>query len=157
MANDQQLVEYLRRSYVAVDGLWFMKLEEDLGFSGALEYDRRVWSILPKIQARKAKELLNLGNGPEALAQGMALSCQAEEMTADFQQQEGGLEVTVTGCPWVRMLEKSGRLHLAVPVAKAICTVTFAAWAREFGMHFALEEMACEQQHCLLRFSPPSD
>ena len=49
MTRAEQVVEYLRRSYQAVDGLWFMKVEEALGFEAALEADRRVWEILAKI------------------------------------------------------------------------------------------------------------
>ena len=36
--REQQKVAYLRRSYAAVDGLWFVKLEEELGFERALEF-----------------------------------------------------------------------------------------------------------------------
>ena len=35
--DDKQTVEYLRRSYSAVDGLWFMKVEEKRGFEEALD------------------------------------------------------------------------------------------------------------------------
>ena len=50
--QDKVLVEYLRRSYFAVDGLWFMMLEDELSFEKALEMDVKVWGVVPKIQAR---------------------------------------------------------------------------------------------------------
>ncbi|NLE90228.1 MAG: hypothetical protein GX602_04765, partial [Dehalococcoidales bacterium] len=53
--SDRQISQYLQRSYEAVDGLWFMKVEEKLGFDTALEIDGEVWKVLPKIQARMLK------------------------------------------------------------------------------------------------------
>ena len=50
--TEEQKTEYFRRSYTAVDGLWFMKVEERMGFEQALQIDEAVWRILPKIQAR---------------------------------------------------------------------------------------------------------
>ncbi len=60
MHENQALVEYLRRSYTAVDGLWFVMVEEAHDFDHALALDERVWQILPKIQARKAREVLGI-------------------------------------------------------------------------------------------------
>ncbi len=48
--TDQQAAEYFHRSFTAVDGLWFMKVEEKHGFDAALEIDNEVWKVLPKIQ-----------------------------------------------------------------------------------------------------------
>jgi len=41
--SDEQKTEYFRRSYTAVDGLWFMKVEERHGFEEALRLDEAVW------------------------------------------------------------------------------------------------------------------
>ena len=56
--SSQQVAEYFSRSYRAVDGLWFMKVEEKLGFDAALELDNEVWKVMPKIQARMIKQFL---------------------------------------------------------------------------------------------------
>ncbi len=58
--EDKALIEYLRRSYTAVDGLWFVMVEEAYGFQQALELDEQVWEILPKIQARQARQVLGI-------------------------------------------------------------------------------------------------
>ena len=63
----QQIINYFLRSYRAIDGLWFMKVEEQYGFDRALEIDNEVWKVMPKIQARMIKSMLNLNNGPDAL------------------------------------------------------------------------------------------
>jgi hypothetical protein len=53
--SSQQVAEYFNRSYKAVDGLWFMKVEEKYEFDVALELDNEVWKVMPKIQARMIK------------------------------------------------------------------------------------------------------
>ena len=66
-SDDRALVEYLRRAYHAVDGLWFMIVEEAHDFDHALELDERVWAVLAKIQARKAREVTGC-SGNETLS-----------------------------------------------------------------------------------------
>ena len=65
--NDKPKTDYFLRGFTAVDGLWFMKVEEQFGFDKALEIDDAVWKIIPKILARKMKELKKAGNGIDAL------------------------------------------------------------------------------------------
>jgi len=61
--SEEQKLEYFRLSYTAVDGLWFMKVEERMGFEQALQIDEAVWAVLPKIQARALKAMMNLPSG----------------------------------------------------------------------------------------------
>ena len=70
--TDEQKAEYFRRSYTAVDGLWFMKVEEKRGFEEALQLDEAVWKVLPKIQARTIKAMLNLCSGLDGLQEAIA-------------------------------------------------------------------------------------
>ena len=48
------------RDLWAVDGLYFLGIEEDFGTEAATDIDRRVWEIMGKIEARKLKAFLNL-------------------------------------------------------------------------------------------------
>ena len=61
--TEEQKTEYFRRSYTAVDGLWFMKVEERMSFEQALQIDEAVWRVLPKIQARALKAMMDLPAG----------------------------------------------------------------------------------------------
>lgn len=149
----EQQAAYLLRCYTAVDGLWFMKVEEALGsFDRALAIDHAVWSVMPKIQARKTKELLGLDGGLADLRRGLAFSLGVEQYGVTFTEDAQGLTAEVSGCPWVRLLRNSNRLHLAEPIAQSICQATFEIWAREFGAGFRFEEMACGQERCRMRF-----
>ena len=164
--TEYQKSEYFRRSYTAADGLWFMKVEEMRGFEEALEIDRRVWSVLPKIQARTLKAMLKADEGIEGLAQCIAAKHSAEGFSfgAGMDWGEGGedgeeggeegeddrvLRLIISKCPWHELLVKSGRETLSERVGSAICNAEYAAWAAEFGngerrISFSLESQICK-------------
>ncbi len=156
MTEEGILIEYLRRAYHAVDGLWFMMVEEAGSFEEALELDRRVWEILAKLQARKARELMGCsGNTPAELAR-----CFALKLTADGHQFESFIEpaevrFVVHQCPWLELLRKSNRQHLALQVAQTICPLEGRVWCGEFSgeYEFSMPQMACAgAELCEMRF-----
>jgi hypothetical protein len=132
--SNQQVAEYFKRSYVGVDGLWFMKTEERYDFDTALGIDAEVWKIVPKIQARCLKEMTGLKAGLQAL-----FECFAAKLTMEgfvFKTagvQNGHCDFAITGCPWLEKLKKAGREHLASRISGTICPVECEAWATEFG------------------------
>ena len=135
MAGDDNLLEMLRRSYFAVDGLWFVMLEEEDCLERAMEVDERVWEIMPKIQARKARELLGIDGHPTAdLVRCLALKLSAEGHTYERRSTNPQhAEIVVTKCPWRNVLESAGRTHLGPEIADRICSTEAAVWAREFS------------------------
>ena len=48
------------RDMWAVDGFYYMFIEEKYGTEVATEIDRQVWEVMGKIEARKIKKLLNI-------------------------------------------------------------------------------------------------
>lgn len=147
----EQMVEMLRRSYMAVDGLWFVVDEARQGFAEALAADEAVWRVMPKIQARKARELLELSGDPlEDVARclGLKLACEGH----DFQvrRSEGAVELQVNHCTWHDVFEKAQRLHIAKDIAQNICLNEAAGWAQEFGLQseFDLESSLCAGGCC---------
>lgn len=138
MSEDQVLVEYLRRSYHAVDGLWFLQVEEALDFDRALAWDERVWAVLAKLQARKARELLGVTDHslPELVR------CFSLKLTADgfqFAAEVSDSEVRfhLRDCPWRALLQRAQRAHLGARIAEVMCRCEGEAWAREFGGEYA--------------------
>ncbi len=135
-SSDAILVEYLRRAYQAVDGLWFTMVEEQQGFQQALELDRRVWKVLAKIQARKARQLTGCaGNSTAELARCFALKLTADGHRFDMASDDTEVQFVIFACPWLELLRKSGRRHVAATVAQAV----------EFGgYHFSMPRMMCD-------------
>ena len=148
MFDDKAIIEFLRRSYFAVDGLWFIRIEDEHSFEEAIRLDEQVWEILPRIQARKARELLKIEGGTLAdLALGLWLKFAAEgydhcvvERTTDV------LRISVSECPWLSILEKAGRTSKAAEICDSICTRDFSTWAAQFspGINFSLERKLSE-------------
>ena len=155
--EQKTVCEYLRRSYFALDGLWFMMLEEEFSFNKALEIDENVWRVLPKIQARKVKELLGLrGIGLADFLRAIKVKLEAEEY--NYEEKERGtdhVQIIIRECPWYAILKKANREHLAPRIADAICSLEFQVWLKEFGeqLDFGMESRLCTgDPMCLLDF-----
>ncbi len=154
--SEEQKQQYLQRSYTAVDGLWFMMAEEAYEFEKALELDRNVWSVMPKIQARFLKAALGVKEGMPALQQ-----CFTEKMLldgADFTivTTPDGFTIHMTKCPWHETIVKSGREHLSPTIGRTICTTEYAGWAKEFGDDISVEfpdRICAGAVDCIVRFS----
>ncbi len=145
-----QKAEYFRKSYSSVDGLWFMKVEELWGFEEALEIDRRVWSIFPKIQARTLRSMLGAEKGIEGLARCIAAKHSIEGF--EFESEvgaDGSLRLIVSKCPWQELMAKSGRAALSERVSSVICNAEYSTWASEFSdedmrIDFCLKSQICK-------------
>jgi len=48
------------RDMWAVDGLYYLGIEENFGTEAATKIDRKVWEVMGKIEARKLKKLLEI-------------------------------------------------------------------------------------------------
>jgi hypothetical protein len=151
------LAEYLRYVYRAADGLWFVKVEEALGFEQALELDRRVWEVLAKIQARKARELLGcVGHSVEELARCFSLKLMGDGHVFGVSTEGETVRFSVERCPWLELLRKSKREHIALQIAKTICLLEGRVWCAEFGGEYEFEMplMACASgERCEMRFT----
>lgn len=157
--TEKERQEYFHRSYTAVDGLWFMKIEEQLGFEAALKIDEAVWRILPKIQARTLKGMMGLESGLADLQAALSERLEMEGFKFEMRQKEDVLEVTVSRCPWNQIMIKCGRGHLSEQVSNVICWVENEAWANEFSggdggeIGFVREARLCrEEERCRLLF-----
>ncbi len=141
------LVEYLRRSYFVVDGLWFVKTEEAHSFEHALDLDEQVWKVLAKIQARKARDLLGVeGTSLTDFLRVLTVKLEAEQY--GYEVEECGpdrLRLRVDGCPWYDLLEKSGRGHLGPQIADHICRTELEIWGETFDpeIRFELKDQQC--------------
>ena len=156
--NNSPEVEYLRRCFKCVDGLWFVKVEEVHGFDAALDLDQQVWEVMGKIQVRAARKILEASSDDlDSMARCLQLKFQSENYQAVVQQTDSStIEITISACPWLEALKKSNRTHLALPIAEKICVAEYTAWAEEFGkkLYYNPCESACGSgEHCKIRFA----
>lgn len=152
----EQIVEYFHRSYTAVDGLWFMKIENKYGFDAALDSDNEVWKVFPKIQARLLKSLGKTGDGMEALFECLTTKLTLEGCKFEAEKSDSrSFRVTINECPWHNLMVKSGREKLSGKVGTLICNTEYSVWASEFGpgIKFELKDQICESAtSCILQF-----
>ena len=156
--NHKQAAEFYYRSYTTVDGLWFMKVEEKYGFDTALEIDKEVWKVLPKIQARMLKSMGKTGNGMEALVECFTTKLTLDGFTFRIEKtrNDRGFRVIINRCPWHSLMVKSGRENLSEKVGTLICNTEYSTWASEFGDNicFELQDQICKgSEFCILQFS----
>ncbi len=152
--DEKHITEYFRRSYGAIDGLWFIKVEEKFGFDAALQIDKEVWQVLPKIQARMLKPLLKSTGKMEALLESLKfrLNIDGFEFIIQNKTGEDGFNIIVSKCPWFDLMVKSGREALAGKVGEVICSTDYSVWASEFGrdIRFELAKQLCNGSDCCL-------
>jgi len=141
--TDKQIAEYFKRSYAAVDGLWFVKVEEIYGFDTALDIDDEVWKVMPKIQARKLKSMASSTDGLDGLRQCLTTKLTLDGFTFETEQSDDmkSFKITLSECPWHTIMIKSGT---------RICTTEYQVWAAEFGddIKFELGDQICEGYEC---------
>ena len=121
---------------------------EECGFERALELDQRVWEVMAKIQARKARELTgSKGNSPEELARCFSLKLTADGHDFEVSVTSGEVRYLVRSCPWLELMRKSDRQHLAAKVAQTICPTEGRTWCAEFGgqYEFAMPQMGARE------------
>lgn len=157
MENQKVICEYFKRSYFAVDGLWFMMVEKESSFEKALKLDEDVWRVLPKIQARKVKELLELnGIGLKDFLQAIRVKFDAEEYEYEIKRQEDNyIQIAINKCPWYEILKKANREHLSAKIAESICFLELKVWVNEFGSDLIFEPVngrCIDGNACLFNF-----
>lgn len=153
--NDKQIAEFFRRSYTAVDGLWFMKAEEKYGFAAALDLDDEVWKVFPKVQARMLKDMMGMTSGLEALRECFTAKLAIEGFEFDVEKLDGGLKLSISRCPWHDAMVKSGREALSGKVGARICGTEYSLWAAEFGQGIRFKrnsEICTGAERCVLEF-----
>lgn len=154
--HDQKLIaDYLRKCFVSVDGLWFMKVEEDADFEKALDLDIAVWKVLPKIEARTIQELITPGEGIGGLRQALEFKLSAELFHFDLSAlSHDGFALNVCDCPWVCHIKKANREQFLERISESICLVEYRTFAAEFGSDITVEydRNRCRDGCCSFRF-----
>lgn len=153
--TDQQAIEYLHRCYTAVDGLWFMKLEEWRDFETALDLDTAVWKVMPKIQSRTLRTMIPGDGGIDHLRLCIAEKLTLDGFLFDIVDEDDGFVITISRCPWHDFMKKAGREHLSEKIGNRICDAEYGTWAAEFDgdLICSLHERICSGcDTCTIRF-----
>lgn len=154
--NDKQIADFFRRSYTAVDGLWFMKAEERCGFDVALDLDDEVWKIFPKVQARMLRDMGKMASNLDGLRECFTTKLAIEGFRFEVDAAGSSFRVSISRCPWHDAMVKSGREALSGKVGTRVCGTEYSVWAAEFGPGIRFErksEICTGGERCVLEFS----
>jgi hypothetical protein len=176
MLNSRHVKEYLQNSYAKVDGLWFLKIEEQFGFEKALAIDLEVWKVMPKIQARYLKsvpEITEIADSFEMFFECLKIKMKLDNFKINavrdkqdtrnkikdskksanpgsYSEENIVITVTVNNCPWHNLMIKSGRENLSEKIGRVICQNEYSIFASEFdkNIKFDLAERICKGSAC---------
>jgi len=158
LASPQVVSEYLKASYFALDGLWFILTEKKYSQKEALEIDEEVWKILPKIQAREVKELLHITSGGlKNFLRALKVKLEAEGYEYEAKIKDcSHLDLFIWKCPWYALIRKSHREH--IPISD-ICAAELESWMGQFeeGGKVTFKSLLCAgNSRCHLIFAQPT-
>ena len=119
----ETLIEIIRmhsRNWMTLDGLWFSGVEEAFGVEAAMELDIRMWRKGSRTEARRIKQLLDLGPGLDNVIRAIHFMSWAASFGYRVEESEGRALWTCTRCPPQENRLKAG-------LAEFPCRPTFEA------------------------------
>ncbi len=160
--TDKDRAEYFHRSYKTVDGLWFVKTEEQFDFDTALDLDKEVWKVMPKIQARFLKKKFGVDKGIDSLGKCFSKKLELDGFEFEVEKsrsKDAGndrINFVISRCPWHEIMERSNRTRLSEKVGGVICKTEYGVWAPEFGpdikFEFGKKRICQGDPRCILSF-----
>jgi hypothetical protein len=155
---NNKIAEYFKRSFFAIDGLWFLMVEKESSFERALDIDEKAWEIMPKIQSKKLRELYNInGESLKDLIQALKIKLEIEGYNFKIEDVNTNLiNILIHNCPWYTIMKNAKRESFAGKVGERICTIEYQGWADTFNekIKFSLGSQICKKNKiCKLSFT----
>ena len=119
------------RDLWAVDGLYFMGIEEQWGTDAATEVDKNVWAVMGKIEARRLKQFFEYGDGLPDMIHALRFSSWAMDIEdKEYEIREREAMVRNTNC---RVQNTRIRKGLGEFPCKKVRWAFLKAFAQEFN------------------------
>jgi hypothetical protein len=128
------------RNMWAVDGLYYLGIEERFGTEAATEIDAFVWKIMGKIEARKILKLMDLGDDLDSMIKGLKFSGWAMDLDdKEWEEVDDGVLLRTIKCRIQLTRQKDG---LDVFPCKVVRWGFLQAFAKAFNGNI---EVLCNQ------------
>ncbi len=126
----------------AVDGLYYLGIEEQWGTEAATEIDRKVWDVMGKIEARKIKALFNI-NGDDVTS--MIKALQYSGWAMDLEDKEITMEKNKAILRNTKCRVQNTRLQKGLPEfgCKPVRWGFLKSFAKEFNPHIEVKCIVC--------------
>lgn len=129
------------RDLWAVDGLYFLGIEEKWGTDAATEIDKNVWAVMGKIEARHLKKFLGNDDDLPSMMEALRLSCWALDIEEkEYEIGKNEAIVRNTNCRVQNTRIKKG---LGEFPCKKVRWEFLKAFAKEFNPEIRVECIIC--------------
>ncbi|MFX1297424.1 MAG: DUF6125 family protein [Promethearchaeota archaeon] len=130
---DDKFVRLIRSALTAIDGLWFLEVENKFGFDDAFEMDIKVWKRYGPIIIKRIKKVFSIeDNTLESFLRILEVLCAMDG--TQFIIEEKTLDkavIRVQYCPWWENLKRSKREKLVR--CDIVDRDIFPEWAKAFN------------------------
>ena len=128
-----ELIRMYGKTYMAIDGFWYLGVKEHADNELALKVDLWAWDKESRYELKRITAMAGIvGNGIDALFKFLQLVpwMQVTDYRLELESPHRGL-LTVTKCSILKALEKEGQGR-----EKEICTQVDGAVLRKYAAHF---------------------
>ena len=136
------LIGLYSKNWLAMDGVWFQSVENELGMAEAMKHDKNAWSRFTKIEAQRIKEFLKLedNSGIDGLKQALSLRFYANINQDEFIIQGNEMIYRVVECRVQNARRKKGmQFHPCKPVG----VIEYTEFAKVIDDRFECEAISC--------------
>ncbi len=130
---DERLLRLMRSAITAIDGLWFLEVEEKVGFEEAFKIDIKVWKRYGPIIINRIKKALSISsNNLDSFLQVLDYLCAIDGTQFKIKEKSPKLAfLQVIHCPWWENLKRSKRENLVR--CDIVDKEIFPEWAKAFN------------------------
>lgn len=126
-------MELTRSALTAVDGLWFLEVEREMGFKKAFEIDLEVWKRYGRIIIKRIKKSFGIeGEDLDTFLEILELLCSIDgtqfEIIEKFEKEA---VLSIKFCPWWENLKRAKRENLVR--CDIVDNTIFPEWASAFN------------------------
>jgi hypothetical protein len=140
--NDEDKLNYFKRSFLTLDGLWVIETENQIDFETALELDTIVWIRLYKILFRRAQRYLGLtGNSLKDFVKIIEFIWNCEGISFEVSKlEENETVLNITKCPYIEAMERNPERHHRIKaICQEMCVKYLDSAVKDFNPNFEIE------------------
>lgn len=137
-----QLIENCSKNWLAMDGVWFQSIEEQYGMDEAMKHDEAIWRRFTRIEARRAKDFLELPDraGLDGLKRALNLRMYANMCNDSAEMKDGALIYKIRDCRVQRARTSKG---MPMHPCKSVGEIEYSGFAEIIDDRISCECLSC--------------
>ncbi|NVM55532.1 MAG: L-2-amino-thiazoline-4-carboxylic acid hydrolase [Candidatus Helarchaeota archaeon] len=130
---DDEFIRLIRSALTAIDGLWFLEVENKYGFEKAFDMDLKVWKRYGSIIIKRIKKYLSISdNNLDSFLKILEIMCAIDGTQFKIKKKSPEeVILRIQYCPWWENLKRSNRENLVR--CDIVDKLIFPEWAKFFN------------------------